>query len=230
MSSHPSPVALESLYAYVLSQQECIDSLLESTQEEFKHLGNDNRWVGLRQVAWDKDLNHLDTTHDVERDQDPIHDSLVPDVVHSKCNVMLKPSVMDTCWAGIDCEKIFIRPFEYEEAEESAISTCRDERVFDAFLVTGQPGIGLSLFHLTVVGFSSFRQGNPSSCFVSSSGVLPSSSPPRCESIPTVPCFSTGEVWRNLVTSTMRVFTYPCGLRTTTAQTVFGRWLIPTAS
>ena len=201
MSSHPSPGSpplspptLRSLCHNALGQQERIDSFLQSSPGLFKRLDSGSEWVQLWQVAWDKDPDDLDKTHDVERDQDRVDDSLIPDVVPSKCNVTLKPSIVDTCWTGIKCKKIFIRPVEYKEAEESAVSACRHEGIYEAFLVTGQPGIGLSLFHLAIVGFSSFRQGNPCFCFASSSGAWLSSSLPRCKSVPTMSCFSTGEV------------------------------------
>jgi len=70
---------------------------------------------------------------------------------------MLKPKALDCCWVEIECEKIFVRPNEYKEAEELAISACGDPKMYPAFLVTGQPGMGSSIFPLVIVGvFESF--------------------------------------------------------------------------
>jgi len=154
-----SPNTLRSLLAYAPDQGEHIKSLLDRDWDSkyplFQHLEKGDRWSKLWCAAWKKDMDSLDELHTVERGSPPIDDSLIPDAVPHNCYVMSVPGAMYQCWPGISCKKskkIFIRPGEYEEAEESTISACRDERENCALLVTGQPGIGSSLFHFRAMG------------------------------------------------------------------------------
>lgn len=153
----PSPYTLKSLQEHVPpDQEERIKSLSErklTTPASLHLCSRDEPWVKLWDAAWGKDMDLLDTSVEVKRDPHPIDDSLIPGVVPDKCHVMLVPRAVRICWPDIiNCEGIFIRPDEYKEAEESAVSTCRHVRVNRAFLVTGQPGIGLSPFPSAIVG------------------------------------------------------------------------------
>jgi hypothetical protein len=99
--------------------------------------------------VWGKDT--LDKTEEVVRGPNPIDDSLIlPDVVPSHRDVMLKPKNLDKCWS-VHCKKILIRP-EYKEAEEFVLSTFGAPIMNDALVVTGQPGIGSSIFYSAITG------------------------------------------------------------------------------
>ena len=150
MSSHPTPATLRSLKTYVPDQEKRIGSLLRRSKNPvFQHLGEDDSWVDLWHAAWNKDLDGLDTQEKVKRDLHPIDDSLIPDVVPDERAVMFMPASLNACWVDIECEKILVRS-EYKEAEEFAISACRNEEKYRTVMVVGQPGIGLFLFYLVL--------------------------------------------------------------------------------
>ncbi|KAF9645188.1 hypothetical protein BDM02DRAFT_3120617, partial [Thelephora ganbajun] len=148
----PEPTTLRSLQRYTSHQTELIESLLNPPfpNSHFRD-SEDYGWVQFWSSAWGKDLDSFDKTEQVDRGPDPIDDPslILPDVVPSNRDVMIKSQAMDRCWY-FDCEKIFIRS-EYKEAEEFALSTCCTAAAYDALVVTGQPGIGKSVFLLRVL-------------------------------------------------------------------------------
>jgi len=74
-------------------------------------------------------------------------------VVPTDRDVMLKPKVTSNLWyLKPECKKILIRS-EYREAEQFALSACGDAVASDVFVVTGQPGIGSSLFYSVTTRF-----------------------------------------------------------------------------
>lgn len=143
MSPGSSPATLRSLQDYVPGQTELIDSLLNTLplNSHFKDPSK-QAWRRLWSSVWDKNPDSLETTEAVKRGPDPVDDSLIPDVVPSHCDVMLKPESLDECWR-FRCKKIFVRS-EYKEAEEFVLSTCATPMVYDAMIITGQPGVGSS--------------------------------------------------------------------------------------
>ena len=152
MSSDPSPLTLESLRQYVSGQMQLLIQLSDKAPPRFKFVEGPSAedWEVLRREVWGKGLNHLDTTEEVQRGPGAIIDDpgILPDGVPSRCDAMLKPEVLEDCWST-NCAKIFIRP-EYKEAEEFAVSTCGAAIPYNAFVVSGQPGIGSLLLCLAV--------------------------------------------------------------------------------
>ena len=145
-SSAPSPPTLLSLCDYASEQTERIKSLLTVgfPGSRFKDPSN-KAWDSFRSEVWGKGMGFLDTIEDVQRGPGAIDDPLIlPDGVPLRCDAMLKPESLDGC-RGLDCDKVFVRP-EYEEAEKFFLSTFCDEMMYEAILVTGQPGIGFIPF------------------------------------------------------------------------------------
>ena len=147
MPSHPSP--LDPLVQCADIQEQRIKALLG---DRFLPSERDNRMTQLWDTFWGKSDLRLDTTEKVERDLPPLKadNSLTGEVVPDECEVKILPRIVNECWE-IGCQKIFIRPDEYKETEESVVAASRQRRLH-AFLVTGQPGIGLSLFHFVIAG------------------------------------------------------------------------------
>ena len=108
--------------------------------------------IQLWKTFWGKSDLHLDVKDKVKRDLPPIRvdDFLIGDIVPDECDVMVLPKVVNECWET-RYQKIFIRPGEYEQAEKSAVAASMQPRLH-AFLITGQPGIGLSLFYFIIAG------------------------------------------------------------------------------
>ena len=151
MSSNQDPLTLESLRQYASGQMELIRQVSDKGLR-FKSLEGPGAadWRLFRREVWGKGLSHLDTVEEVQRGPGAIIDDpvILPDGVPSRCDVMLKPEILEDCWST-NCTKIFIRP-EYKEAEEFALSTCGAVIPYNAFVVSGQPGIGTLLFCLAV--------------------------------------------------------------------------------
>ena len=151
MSSNPGPLTLESLRQYASGQMELFRQVLNKGLR-FKSLEGPSAvdWGLLQREVWGKGLSHLDTTEEVQRGPGAIIDDpvILPDGVPSRYDAMLKPEILEDCWST-NCAKIFIRS-EYKEAEELALSTCGATIPYNAFVVSGQPGIGSLLFYLTV--------------------------------------------------------------------------------
>jgi len=142
-SSNP-PTTLASLDFYVPSQEELIDKLSKKRRSPLADLEKDDPWVEFWKETWDRSLDSFDGKKKVKRDEDKaIYDTLISDIVPTKCNAMVKPATLNYCWT-FDCRNVFIRA-EYPEAEDFALSVCSCETPqYQALVVTGQPGIGLS--------------------------------------------------------------------------------------
>lgn len=188
LAESAEPTTMMSLQRYASDQNAVIKMLIGRGRfRDFDHPD----WKDLFDSTWGANLDDLDTTEKVQRDPDPIDDSLIlPDVVPLDCNVMPNSEVLDRCWPS-KCDKFFIRS-EYKEAEQFALSAYADG--FDALIVTGQPGIGLSLFRLHYGRLKSIHQGNPSFYIVFSCGALRSNFQPHYKPQPTASCFSARRV------------------------------------
>jgi len=146
----PGPTTLESLRHYASSQTKLIESALESPHL-FKTPDN-FYWMELWRATWGKDPDSFDKPERVESGPDSTNNSLIfPGVVPSNRNVMSKPDVLNNCWGPFECKKIFIRS-EYKEAEEFLLSICGSGMDYDAVVIAGQPGIGLSHFCSAAMG------------------------------------------------------------------------------
>jgi hypothetical protein len=141
------PTTLRSLRQYASRQTALIDSLSNVSPENPVLWDTGNRcWVQFYKSAWgagEGNPDSLDKRGDVASPSPEIRDLILPDVVPNKQDEMLKPEHLDTCWP-FRCEKFLVRS-EYKETEEFVLSTCVDG--FGAVVVTGRPGIGLSLFY-----------------------------------------------------------------------------------
>jgi len=153
MLSHSSPDTLDSLVQYTKIQEERIESLLESG---FQSPEQYDPMITLWRNVWGKSELCFDATEKIKRDLDKVDDSLIDGVVPNEFNVMILPPGVRRCW-GIRCQKIFIRPSEYEEAEKAALATSRQE--YEGILITGQPGIGLFILCFVIAGSESFLSG-----------------------------------------------------------------------
>ena len=131
-------------------------------------------WKQLYQKCWGMNADSMDHEHNIERGpgSDIINSSgnLDQDVpTHSR--IMDIPKQAESCWDSY-CDGVFIRT-EYNEAEQYAVSTCRDSPWPLALLIAGQPGIGIHFFCSTTTSFEVFWQGNHSSFSAFSCAVLP---------------------------------------------------------
>ena len=151
-SSSNSTSTLHSLQKYANEQEERIKLFLESAPESFSLRGTRNPyWKRFFSSTWGMGPDSFDKSEPVVRGPDAIDNSrILPDVVPSDRNVMLKPAHLDDCWR-FGCEKFFIRP-EYEEARGFALSTFAAEEAVCGLVIAGQPGIGLPLFCSALTG------------------------------------------------------------------------------
>lgn len=145
MSSDPTPLTMQSLQPYVDAQEEIIESLLrKGRQDHYFRDPNDEDWAQFWDSAWGKPV--ILEKEKVVRGTNPVDNSLIlPNVVPPTCRVLPKPRALDAFWGDFDCKKFLIRD-EYREAHHSILATFAKERAYSVFIVTGQPGIGLS-FH-----------------------------------------------------------------------------------
>jgi hypothetical protein len=149
-------------------------------------------WIFWRST-WDKELDHLDGNEKVIRSHDPIDNSLIPDIIPDRCDVMLKPASLKEIWPGLRCEKILIRPDEFKEAEEAALSACAYETALKALMIIGQPGIGSFLSYLTATGSYGPSSGKSTFLLRLLLRRLALELPTVLQVDPTKPCFSTKE-------------------------------------
>jgi len=147
LPSDQSSLTLDSLSEYANIQEERIKLLLE---DEFRPLGEHERSVALWRSAWGKTDLLLDTVGEVKRDPIPdrVNDSLIDGVVPDKFGMMVLPEAVEEFWK-FRCRNIFIRPNEYEEAEKAALVASQRES-WDGLQISGQPGIGLFIFHFVI--------------------------------------------------------------------------------
>jgi len=98
-------------------------------------------WTPFKESVWGKKLDSFQTVKLVERDpQDPIEDpSIPPGSVPDKTWVTIIPNNIPVLWGASSNQMILTRS-EYDEAEEAALSANKSGA--NAFVVTGQPGIG----------------------------------------------------------------------------------------
>jgi len=142
LPSNPHLQTLVPLIQYTTSQEERIGRL--STR--FRNLEKDDGFVALWEEVWGKSDLPLYTKEKVERGliSSRVEDALIDGIVPDECDIMVPPSSVFGCW-DLGCERVFIRPGEYEETEKAALAASQQPRCH-GFLITGQPGIGLSLF------------------------------------------------------------------------------------
>jgi len=156
--SDPTPLTLRSLQRYADAQEEIIHSVLQedSLGYYFRNPTNPG-WTRFWESNWGNPLNREEEK--VVRDINPIDDSLIlPDVVPSSCKALPKPKNLEGCWRDFKCEKFLIRD-EYKEAHRSALATFAAERMYDAFIVTGQPGIGPTFSRSAIPGSQYLSSG-----------------------------------------------------------------------
>jgi hypothetical protein len=182
---------LRSLQSFAPRQEERIKRLIGKGR--FQDL-EDPDWKTFFKSAWGGlggNPDAFEGPKKVQRGIDPIDDSLLlPDIVPDMCNVMPKFETLDECWY-FDCEDILVRS-EYKEAEQAVLSACAGGE--EAIVVTGQPGIGLSLSCLHYGILKSLHQGNPSFYFASSCCVSRSNFRQQCKTHPDMSCFSARRV------------------------------------
>lgn len=136
---------LESLRQYTPRQTKAIESLLDpSFSGRYFRNPSDTEWFQFWESAWGNGPGIFEETEKVERGPDPIDDTLI-DVPPDR-DVMVVPEVTRCFWDfDFDFTKILVRS-DYKEAEEFALSICGAPVMHRMLLVSGQPGIGLSLF------------------------------------------------------------------------------------
>ncbi|KAF9646282.1 hypothetical protein BDM02DRAFT_3271061 [Thelephora ganbajun] len=156
------PTTLRSLQRYAPRQTELIESLLDPSYPN-SHFRDpySKHWVQFWLSAWDKDPDSLDVTEGFDRGPDATDEPIFLDEDDNQLpprrDVMLKSDIMDNCWL-FKCEKILIRS-EYKEAEEFILSTRGAATVYDALLIVGDTGIGISPFCLAITGSQGLSSG-----------------------------------------------------------------------
>ena len=156
--SDPTPLTLRSLQRYADVQEGIIDSVLQEDSLGYYFRNPINSGcTRFWESAWGNRI--LPEEEKVVRGINPIDDSIIlPDVVPSSCRVFPRFETLDGCWWGFDCEEFLIRD-EYEEAHRSVLATFAAERMYDAFIVTGQPGIGSSFSRSAIPGSQCLSSG-----------------------------------------------------------------------
>jgi len=143
LSESNPPRTLEYLLRYASHQEDLIRPLLNPTNFYLQRTRFE-AWEQLHSSAWGKHPDYLDTTEPVIRDSDATNNQFIfPDVVPSDRSVMSRPTPLGKCW-NFRAEKFLIRS-EYKEAEEHVLSVTGFDQDAPGVVVTGQPGIGLSL-------------------------------------------------------------------------------------
>ena len=126
-------MSLKDLDRYISVQETAISKLSVLDPEGDKCV----QWIPFRDHLWGKPLNTFLVEEAVERDVKPI--KAVPTNPPIPRSVAIIPSTAPPPW-NTACRKILVRS-EYKEAEEAAVSA--NGPVTDAFVVCGQPGIGV---------------------------------------------------------------------------------------
>ena len=136
-------MSLEDLYENAPAQQEAINRVSVHPANPLRALplGLDE-WVGFRNAVWGKKEEPWLQEEEITRDtEDPIeNDHILPDTLPPTRFVITPPETLPSVWA-LNSRQILVRD-EYHVAEQAAISA-NEERIH-VFVVTGQPGIGLS--------------------------------------------------------------------------------------
>ena len=150
-------MSLESLTGHRDDQRSKIDG----NTRGFDNSADVADWTAFRDSVWGKELTFLGaeelasleaegleslkargvtTSEEEEEEEEPADrdDEPLPDVAPATCAVVQIPETMPEVW-DLDNNYILVRS-EYEEAERAAVSA--NARNVNAFLVTGQPGIG----------------------------------------------------------------------------------------
>ena len=140
-------MSLKDLRECIPIQQRAINQLLASPRNSLSALPNElSDWSAFRKSFWEKGLESLYVEQDIERDtEDPVDP--FPDPIPPTRLVLELPSTLSDVW-DLATHQVLVRS-EYPIAEEAALLAQRER---DAFLVTGQPGIGLSLPFLLPMG------------------------------------------------------------------------------
>ena len=135
MVQHGSP---ESLTQHTLCQGGLI-SLLLRTRPHLLRLTEPAplTWSTIKDSHWGVGLEALQEVEDVERGENPVKDHTPPPTR----SVVTPSRMLFALWNPL-CQKVLVRD-EYYKAEGAALSA--NEEGEDVFVVTGQPGIGLSL-------------------------------------------------------------------------------------
>ena len=136
-------MSLEDLYKHTPAQQEAINRLLVDPRKPLRPPSPDlDDWAGFRNAVWGKKEEPWLRKEEITRDtEDPIdNDHILPDTLPLTRFVITPPESLPRVWA-LNSRQILVRD-EYHIAEQAAISA--NKKWKHVFVVTGQPGIGLS--------------------------------------------------------------------------------------
>lgn len=138
---------LESLVQYSTTQEQKINSINRKRSPHrrlFAELGPGiSPWVSFRNSLWKKGLASLENRKPLVRSANPVP---VPESIPSTCTTISVPDDI-SYFLRLDCSEFLVRD-EYREAEKAVLEA--NEEPVDAFVVTGQPGIGLFSLTLTL--------------------------------------------------------------------------------
>ena len=128
-------MSLEDLVPYLPAQGAAISRILEDPNT-FLDYDYGPTWSAFKESIWGKSLAAFQEEKEVKKDDDPVEGiQIPPGLLHS---VVTPPNTIPSAW-DIDVQRILVRS-EYYETERAVLSA--NERATDAFIVSGQPGIG----------------------------------------------------------------------------------------
>ena len=126
-------MSLEDLSQFVPAQTLKIDKLVTHKRYFSRFAPFVSSWDAFRRSVWGKGLASFQTEEPVQRGDDPVSEQ-----APTMRSVMRFPRDIPFDW-NLGIKQILVRS-EYEEAERAALWS--NSHAMDAFLVTGQPGIG----------------------------------------------------------------------------------------
>ena len=165
---------LEDLSEYAAAQNERIAKLPSTAISPASSI-----WEELRSSHWGKPLTSFEKEEPLEYDPDPAPSPTPPT---NRCILTVPQEQLEGWNLSIPNGKILVRS-EYHETEQAVLFGSGCDKL-DAFLVTGQPGIGSFILLPTVYGLTSY-QGNLYSCYGFSFVVSHTGSQQYCRSTKT---------------------------------------------
>jgi len=123
---------LTDLLDNIAAQEEAITQISSG----LKSTDKSDSWSEFKESLWGKDLGSVQKVESVKRDElGPVEDVALPD----EHIVAILPETLPGDGWILQNEWILVRS-EYSEAEQAAVSCSKS--YLDAFMVSGQPGIG----------------------------------------------------------------------------------------
>ena len=132
-------MTLKDLVKHIPAQRDAVNRLLKNHKSLLR--GDLADWSRFKESVWGMNLGDFQEEQLVERGDDPVKDAYtLPNSLPYTHSVLTPPKTLPRAW-NLRSGRILVRS-EYYEAERAALLT--NGKGMDAFVVTGQPGIGPS--------------------------------------------------------------------------------------